>query len=101
MEAETAVRLEQALGVRLRRAPAGSSADWVDEAGHTYDAVGPFDSRFFDREWKRLQYQMERHLNKADLVPVDVSTFTPEQIVRIQQFIADKQLGPRVFILGK
>ncbi|MET7951176.1 WXG100 family type VII secretion target [Micromonospora sp. NPDC005324] len=100
-EAETAVRLEQELGVRLQRAPADSSADWVDEAGRTYDAVGNFPAQFFDRQWPQLQYQIERHLDKADLVPVDVAQFNPEQVARIEQFLTDRSLGPRVFIVGK
>ncbi|MEH1163921.1 WXG100 family type VII secretion target [Micromonospora sp. CPCC 205539] len=100
-EAETAVRLEQERGVRLSRAPGDSSADWVDDAGRTYDAVGNFPRQFFDRQWPQLQYQIERHLDKADLVPVDVSRFSPEQVARIEQFITDRNLGPRVFIVGK
>ncbi|WP_410813754.1 WXG100 family type VII secretion target [Micromonospora sp. 067-2] len=100
-EADTAVRLEQEQGVRLTRAPADSSADWVDDAGRTYDAVGNFPGQFFDRQWPQLQYQIERHLDKADLVPVDVSKFSPEQVARIEQFIGDRSLGPRVFIVGK
>ncbi|MFG2010580.1 WXG100 family type VII secretion target [Micromonospora sp. NPDC048868] len=100
-EAETAVRLEQLLGVQLSRAPADSSADWVDDAGRTYDAVGNFPGQFFDRQWPQLQYQIERHLDKAELVPVDVSKFSVEQTARIEQFIADRDFGPRVFIVGK
>ncbi|MFF5180655.1 WXG100 family type VII secretion target [Micromonospora sp. NPDC000316] len=99
-EAETAVRLEQKLGVQLSRAPADSSADWVDSAGRTYDAVGNFPGQFFDRQWPQLQYQIERHLDKADLVPVDVSRFSAEQVARIEQFIEARGLGPRVFIVG-
>jgi hypothetical protein len=100
-EEETALRIEQELGVTLKRAPGGSSADWVDEAGRTYDAVGNFPSQYFDKQWPQLQYQIERHLDKAELVPVDVSKFTPEQVAKIQQFIADKNLGPRVFVVGQ
>ncbi len=99
-EAETALRLEAVLGVRLTRAPAESSADWVDEAGHTYDAVGNFPGHFFDRQWPQLQYQIERHLDKADFVPVDVSRFSAEQISQVERFIADRGLAPRVFIVG-
>ncbi|MGC4806476.1 hypothetical protein ACLQ2V_15745, partial [Micromonospora sp. DT233] len=95
------VRVEQQVSVTLTRAPAGSSADWVDGAGRTYDAVGNFPSQFFERQWPQLQYQIERHLGKADLVPVDVSRFSAEQIARVEQFIADRRLGPRVFIVGK
>ncbi|MGY3520632.1 WXG100-like domain-containing protein [Micromonospora sp. PTRAS2] len=100
-EAETAARLERELDVTLTRAPEGSSADWVDGSGRTYDAVGNFPGQYFDRQWPQLQYQIERHLTKADLVPVDVSQFSGEQVARIEQFIADRGLGPRVFIVGK
>jgi uncharacterized protein YukE len=63
-EAETAVRIENEFGVRLKRAPAGSSADWVDEAERTYDAVGNFPSTYFDKQWPQLQYQIRRHVNE-------------------------------------
>ncbi len=43
--------------------------------------------------------QITRHLHKADLVPVDVSRFSRDQISRVQEFIAP--LGPRVFMVGK
>jgi hypothetical protein len=100
-EAETAVRIEDERGVTLKRASHGSSADWVDDAGRSYDAVGNFPPQYFDQQWPQFQFQIERHLDKADLVPVDVSKFTPDQVARIEQFIADRNLAPRVFILGK
>ncbi|WP_307798387.1 WXG100-like domain-containing protein [Actinoplanes flavus] len=100
-ESESARRIEEETGVRLTRAEKGSSADWVDETGRTYDAVGNFDSRHFERQWPQLQFQIERHLDKADLVPVDVSRFTPEQKARVEQFIEQRGLGPRVFVVGK
>jgi hypothetical protein len=100
-EADTAVRIEQERGVILTRAPDGHSADWLDEAGKSYDAVGNFPPQFFDRQWPRFSEQIELHLQKADYVPVDVSTFTTEQVARIEQFIAEKGLAPRVFILGR
>ncbi|MFI7336305.1 hypothetical protein ACWEEK_33195, partial [Micromonospora aurantiaca (nom. illeg.)] len=86
---------------RPRRAPSDSSADWVDEAGRTYDAVGNFPGQYFDRQWPQLQYQIERHLEKADLVPVDVSRFSAQQTAMVEQFIADRGFGPRIFIVGK
>lgn len=100
-EAETALRIERERGVTLTRAPADSHADWIDGAGRSYDAVGNFPPQFFDRQWPQFSYQMERHLGKADFVPVDVSQFTPAQIARIEAFIAERGLGPRVFILGR
>ena len=100
-EAETAIRIEQERDVTLTRAPAESRADWTDQAGRSYDAVGNFPPQFFDQQWAQFSYQMERHLEKADFVPVDVAQFTPEQIARIERFIAERGLGPRVFILGR
>jgi hypothetical protein len=100
-EAETAVRIEQERGVILTRAPSGSRADWIDEAGRSYDAVGNFPPQYFDQQWPQFSYQIERHLEKAEFVPVDVSRFTPEQVARIENFIAERGLGPRVFTLGR
>jgi hypothetical protein len=98
-ESETAVRVEQELGVQLQRAPQGASYDWVGTDGFTYDAVGNFPGRFFDQQWENLKSQIVRHINdKAERVPVDVSQFTPEQIQRVRDFIAP--LGPNVFIVG-
>jgi hypothetical protein len=51
------------------------------------------------RQWPQLQYQIVRHLDKADWVPIDVSRFEPGQVAQVRQFIEDNQLGPRVFIL--
>lgn len=97
-EYQTATRIADERGVDLTRAPKGSSADWVDANGHTYDAVGNFPAEHFDRQWDNFTRQIERHLDKADFVPVDVSTFSPEQIARVREFI--EPLGPRVFIVG-
>jgi hypothetical protein len=100
-EADTAVRIELERDVTLTRAPDGHSADWLDEAGKSYDAVGNFPPQYFERQWPRFSEQIELHLGKADYVPVDVSRFAPEQIARIDQFIAEKGLAPRVFVLGR
>ena len=100
-EAETAMRVEHERGVTLTRAPAGHPADWLDENGKSYDAVGPFPPEFFDREWPRFSMRMELHSLKADFVPVDVSRFSREQVARIERFIMDKELAPRVFIVGR
>ena len=101
-EAQTAVRIEQALGITLRRAPKGSSYDWLDDAGHTYDAVGNFPSQFFDKQWQRgrFQDQIIRHIGKADFVPIDVSQFTPAQVNQIEAFVKDNHLAPAVFLVG-
>ena len=99
-EAETAVRIEAALGVRLTRAPRWSRADWFDEFGVSYDAVGPFSAFRFEQQWRRFSQQILLHLHKAQFVPVDVSLFTPAQIEVVELFIATRRLAPRVFTLG-
>ncbi|MCU7729757.1 hypothetical protein ODJ79_39075 [Actinoplanes sp. KI2] len=99
-EAETAVLIETALGVRLVRAPKWSRADWFDEHGVSYDAVGPFAAGRFEQQWRRFSEQILLHLRKADLVPVDVSLFTRGQTRTVERFIADRRLTPRVFTLG-
>jgi hypothetical protein len=99
-EAETAVLIETALGVRLVRAPKWSRADWFDEHGVSYDAVGPFAAGRFEQQWRRFSEQILLHLRKADLVPVDVSLFTRAQTRTVESFIADRRLTPRVFTLG-
>jgi hypothetical protein len=100
-EAETAIRIEVALGVRLTRAPRWSRADWFDERGTSYDAVGPFAAGRFDQQWRRFSEQIVLHLRKAELVPVDVSLFTADQVEIVDMFIATNRLAPRVFILGR
>ena len=49
----------------------------MDQAGKTYDAVGPFDGKHLQYQWDNFTRQIERHLEKADFVPVNVSQFTP------------------------
>ena len=71
--------------------------DWVDNDGHTYDAVGGFKSRYFDQQWSNLQVRILDHMSKADFVPVDVSGFTESQTEQVSEFI--RSLGPRVFMV--
>lgn len=99
-EADTGVRIENERGVHLTRSlQRDSGPDWIGSDGKTYDAVGNFDSRYFDRQWPTLQNRILDHLRKADFVPVDVSKFTGEQVSRIKEFIA--ALEPRVFLVGE
>ncbi|MQA81051.1 MAG: hypothetical protein GEV10_21640 [Streptosporangiales bacterium] len=100
-EAETALRIEETAGVTLERSPAAKGPDWVDSAGKTYDSVGNFPGKYFDKQWPNLQKQIVGHLDKADFVPIDVAKFTPEQVATIKAFIEDGNLGPRVFIVGE
>ncbi len=83
----------------LWRAARETEVDWFDQYGKSYDAVGGFPGRFFDKQWKQFSRRILDHLDKADLVPVDVSQFSADQIRRVREFIAP--LGPKVFIVEK
>ena len=101
-EAATAVRIEKQLGITLDR-NADGYVDWEDRSTApptTYDAVGPFEGQYFDRSWPNLQKQILKHLGYSDMVPVDVSGFTPAQTARVRQFIKDNELSPRAFLVG-
>ena len=66
-ESETAVRIEGELGVRLTRAEPGCRADWIDQGGLSYDAVGPFAAHRFDQQWARFsQHEAMRHAQQRD-----------------------------------
>jgi hypothetical protein len=97
-ETQTGRLVEEARRVVLVRSPKKKGPDWVGPDGRTYDAIGNFPAEFFDREWPQVQDKILDHMEKADLVPVDVSRFTSEQIARVREFIGP--LGPRVFIVG-
>lgn len=98
-ESETGLRIEHELGVDLSRAGQGDAHDWVDAGGRTYDAVGNFPSKFFDSQWPNLQGRIVDHLEKAEIVPVDVSQFTTAQREVVREFV--QGLGnPNVVIIG-
>lgn len=86
-ESQTALRIEHELGVNLSRAEAGQSFDWVDSTGRSYDALGNFPSKFFNAQWDNLQAQIVRHLEKAEIVPVDVSQFDATQRQMVREFV--------------
>ncbi|MBU8815074.1 hypothetical protein KL864_04015 [Mycolicibacterium goodii] len=83
----------------LSRAGQGDANDWVDAGGRTYDAVGNFPSKFFDSQWPNLQVRIVDHLEKAEIVPVDVSQFAATQREVVREFV--QGLGnPNVVIIG-
>lgn len=98
-EYETAVRIIRERQVRLRRADDGARHDWVDDQGTTYDAVGNFPAKFFDKQWPTLQQQIVLHVSKAQVVPVDVAQFTEDQRALVRQFV-DGLANPQVVIVG-
>lgn len=97
-EMETAQRVEGARGVKLERST-DPKVDWVGSDGKTYDAVGNFPAKYFNKQWPNLQTRILDHLQKADYVPIDISQFTPAQIEQVKQFIGP--LGPRVLLVGE
>jgi hypothetical protein len=97
-EYETAIRIQQERGVVLQRS-ADPGVNWVDAENNTYDAVGNFRSKYFDRQWPNLQARILDHMAKADFVPVDVPGFTEAQIGQVQQLI--DPLGPAGFMVGQ
>lgn len=100
-EYRTAVRIIEERGVHLEREPLGARADWRDSEGTTYDAMGGYDGRHLndDDRWEQLFSQIDRHLEKADLVPIDVSGFDADQIARIKAYI--EPMEHRYFLVGE
>jgi uncharacterized protein RhaS with RHS repeats len=97
-EYDTALRIQQERGIVLQRSRS-LGVDWFDSAGNTYDAVGGFEGKYFDRQWPNLQNRILGHMRKADFVPVDVSGFTAQQINQVEQFV--RPLGPSIFLVGQ
>ncbi|AEE46693.1 putative T7SS-secreted protein [Cellulomonas fimi] len=100
-EYQTATRLIDQYGLRLERAPHGSHVDWLDDAGTTYDAMGNFDGVYLHRErqWSNLFDQLDRHIAKADIVPIDVSQFSAEQIATIRWYV--QPFADRIYFVGE
>jgi uncharacterized protein YukE len=95
-EYQTALRIELERNVVLIRSPE-AGLDWQTADGTTYDAVGNFPGKYLTLD--HFTEVIADHVAKADLVPVDVSQFSPEQIEMIEQDI--KQYGSRVFLVGQ
>lgn len=62
-------------------------------------AVGNFPSKFFDSQWPSLQGRILDHLEKAEIVPVDVSQFTAAQREVVREFVQGLR-NPNVVIVG-
>ncbi|RKT69265.1 hypothetical protein DFJ66_2468 [Saccharothrix variisporea] len=74
-----------------------NSGDGYDHNGITYDALGPFPCpEYFMQNWEQTKRGLVAHLEKADIMPIDVTGLSPEQVKMIVDFIAP--LGPRIFI---
>ena len=97
-EYETSQRVQSERGVRLERSD-DPRVEWVDQHGRTYDAMGPIPSEYFDKSWRKTMLSLDKHVEKADFTPFDVTGLSPEQIARVKDYI--KQYGDRVFVVGE
>ncbi len=95
-EKETALRTEQQEGILLERyqPDKGQKGDWINpKTGKIYDDCSPSETRFFDNQWSKGNYQssLQRHLNhpSIDYVVVDVTgrNLTPAQINSLNSYI--------------
>jgi hypothetical protein len=108
-EAETALRVEQKLGVELERfkppattppagppttAPPGAPAkpvkgDWVDKNGVKYDGCSPPDTQFFDQQMAKYETSLRDHVSKVDKTVIDITglNLTTTQISQLEAII--------------
>ncbi len=86
-ELATGRRLERLLGRRLRES-AHEGAEFVDDFGRTFDALGGGSqaSRFFNSS--DFSTSITRHLRKSnDFTVIDLTGFTPSQITQVRTFL--------------
>ena len=82
----TGQRLEQLLGKGLRESP-HVGAEYIDDLGRAFDALGGLNASKFWNEGKFLN-SIRKHLLKSDVTTViDLTGFTPQQIVAVQKFL--------------
>ncbi|MFC5910046.1 hypothetical protein [Streptacidiphilus monticola] len=105
-EMQTALRVEAERGVQLARDASGD-LEWYDSAGRGYDAVGNSPAQYLDvqaftRSITNHLLKTERTGRAVSFVPVDVSTYTADQIGQIKQFISGLSAADqaRVFLVG-
>lgn len=76
-ELATGQRLEAQLGKSLKEST-HLGADYVDDLGRSYDALGGFDPKFFND--KRFLLQIDKHLRKSnDFTVIDLTGFSQAQ----------------------
>jgi RHS repeat-associated protein len=85
-EQATAIRLQQKLGRNLRESH-HVGAEYVDELGRTYDALGdPAASRFWDEA--AFTRSIDTHLLKSnDFTVIDMTGFTTEQVRAVGAYV--------------
>jgi hypothetical protein len=85
-EQATATRLQQKLGRPLKESP-HVGAEYVDDLGRTYDALGdPAASRFWDEQ--AFTRSIDAHLLKSnDFTVIDMTGFTAEQAQTVAAYV--------------
>lgn len=95
-----AIELEKRTGP-LRRDPSGD-ADWIDQNGHSYDAVGPVPSTMPPGKFALSSFldQIVRHARKADFAVVDVRNLSEADRDAVAAFVdaMDERLRGKVII---
>lgn len=97
-EEQAALRLEQQTGRRLIRDPSGTG-DWLDAAGHSYDAVGPVPAGRFDAA--SFTRQIDKHLLKQGLdnVVVDTTGLAQAERAAVMSHISNLTLAQQARII--
>jgi hypothetical protein len=86
-EIETGRRLEQRLGRKIYES-VHEGADFVDEIGKTYDAVGGGKRAARHFKWSEYKRTIARHLRKSvDYVVIDLTGFSESQIQRVREYL--------------
>ena len=102
IEAQVGTRLESQIGRRLSRDLSGA-ADWVDDLGRTFDAVGPIPSKHFNLQ--SVTKSISSHLNKQglDKVVVDLRGLSSSQAAQVSRYISNlpSSQSSRIIVLGK
>ncbi|GAA1928406.1 hypothetical protein GCM10009753_72670 [Streptantibioticus ferralitis] len=105
-EMQTALRVETERGVQLTRDSSGD-LEWYDQKGQGYDAVGNSPSQYLDVT--KFMASIRAHILKTDnkgrlvsFIPVDVNTYTVQQINDIKAAIANLSAADqaRIFLVG-
>jgi hypothetical protein len=97
-EQATAARLQAQTGLRLRESP-HRGAEYIDDLGRTYDALGdPRASQFWDE--RRFLNSIDHHLLKSnDFTVIDLTGFTPSQIAAVRNYVDGLSQASRAKII--
>jgi len=90
-ERDSALRVEQARGVRLSRytpPSPGLKGDWVDTTGKVYDGCSPAPSSYFEAQINNYEASLRSHLNNpnVDYVVIDITglALLPNQLQALE-----------------